>query len=79
MSPDGRYHQAESSRPSIALRFRREQVSQKYWRTPFSTEQVHVGCGPFAGVPQRAHTRGPGSLAEPPSSLPPERLVTWRR
>lgn len=73
------YHQAESKRPSIALRFSLEQVSQKYWRTPFSTEQIQVGRGPSAVVPQRAHTRGWGSVAEPLSSLPPGRLVTRRR
>ncbi|KMS82384.1 hypothetical protein ACZ91_58975, partial [Streptomyces regensis] len=60
-------HQAESSRPSIARRFSREQASQKYWRTPFSTEQVQVaGGGPSAGVPQRAHTRRRRSAVEPP-------------
>ncbi|GAA3152948.1 hypothetical protein GCM10017687_83400 [Streptomyces echinatus] len=62
-----RHHQAESSRPSIARRFSREQASQKYCRAPFSTEQVHVtGREPPAGVPQRAHTRQRRSEVEPP-------------
>ncbi|AOR32199.1 hypothetical protein BFF78_15010 [Streptomyces fodineus] len=61
------HHQDESSRPSIALRFSLEQESQKYWRTPFSTEQVQVaGGGPSAGVPQRAHTSTRRSGVEPP-------------
>ncbi len=62
------HHQEESSRPSIALRFSREQMSQKYRRMPFSTEQVQVtGWGPAAGVPQRAQVRGSrGSVVEPP-------------
>lgn len=61
------HHHDESSRPSIARRFSREQTSQKYWRMPFSTEQVQVtGREPPAGVPQRAHTRGRGSVVEPP-------------
>lgn len=70
------YHQAESNRPSIALRFSLEQVSQMYWRTPFSTEQVQVGGGLSARAPQRAHIRAWGSAGAPVSSLPPERLVT---
>lgn len=61
------HHQAESNRPSIARRFSREQMSQKYWRIPFSTEQVQVvGWEPPAGAPQRAHTRARGSVVEPP-------------
>jgi hypothetical protein len=63
----------------MALRFLREQLSQKYWRTPFSTEQVQVGWGPSAVVPQRAHTTRPRFVGEPPLSLPPGRLVTRRR
>lgn len=51
------HHQAESSRPSIARRFSREHASQKYWRVPFSTEQVQVaGWESPAEMPQRAHT-----------------------
>ncbi|MBX7547643.1 hypothetical protein K1Y78_06290, partial [Streptomyces sp. tea 10] len=61
------HHQEESSRPSIALRFSREQASQKYRRVPLSTEQVQVaGGGPSAGAPQRAHTSTRCSGVEPP-------------
>jgi hypothetical protein len=51
----------------MALRFSREQTSQKYCRTPFSTEQVQVaGWEPSALVPQRAQARVRCSVVEPP-------------
>ncbi len=37
-------------------RWSRAQVSQKYSRVPFSTEQVQVTGRPPAVVPQREHT-----------------------
>lgn len=40
----------------MALMLARAQSSQKYWRLPFSTEQVQVGRAPSAVAPQREHT-----------------------
>lgn len=40
----------------MALMCSRAQASQKYRRTPPSTEQVQVRGGPWAVVPHRAHT-----------------------
>lgn len=42
----------------MALMFSRAQASQKYWRAPFSTEQVQVTGSSSAVVPQRAQTKG---------------------
>ncbi|RAJ77761.1 hypothetical protein K377_05685 [Streptomyces sp. PsTaAH-137] len=61
----------------MALMFSREQVSQKWRRTPSSTEYVQVRGVASAVVPQRAHTRvrWSGRRAESPSG----RDVTRRR
>jgi len=60
----------------MARRFSREQVSQKWIRAPFSTEQVQVGRGSSLRAPQRAHTIGAGSASEPWSPSLPGGLVT---
>lgn len=59
------HHQAESSRPSIALMWVRAHSSQKYCRLPFSTEQIQVGgaVSPSAEVPHRAQVTTAASLS----------------
>lgn len=42
----------------MALMLARAQSSQKYWRVPFSTEQVQVTGSSGAVLPQRAQTTG---------------------
>ncbi|RPK76730.1 hypothetical protein EES42_02940 [Streptomyces sp. ADI95-17] len=58
------HHQPESSLLSIDLMWVRAHSSQKYWRLPFSTEQIQVGgaVSLSAELPHRAQVTTAASL-----------------